>query len=142
MPKIHMAGLAESDGVVFKTIPAGQYKVRVTGVEESETSDESKYPGTPTTRLKLTVVPGEDEEGHKLVFSLTHPNPEEQEEEFVRQCVAKFKNLILASGLEDEIEEDNFDPGVLMGAEFTVVVIEKEYQGKKQNQVQDCLRNG
>ena len=141
MPIVEMDGLEQSDGVVFKTVPAGKYRCRISGVEENVTGEKSKYPGSPTVRLKFKVVAGEDCAGHVFPYTLVLPSPD-MDGDYRQQCVDKFKNVIVAADLLGKMDGNKFDFSDFMDGECEVLVNEKETDGKKQNNVVELLKLG
>lgn len=134
MPILGLKGLKESTGEVFPVVPAGNYRVRITKIEESETGPEAKYPGSPSLKFYMKVCEG-DHENHTFVETIAIPDPDTQEAEYVRQNVAKFKKFCMACGIEPS--DDNLDTDEFMGKEFVVVVSERKVDGKARNEIKD-----
>jgi len=137
MSLVTVEGLAESDGVVFKALPAGRYPVRVVKIEEKETGPNSKNPGQPMLSMILRVT-AQDEEyaDEQLFYNSVYPN-ETMEARNRAMSVARIKQLIVASGLD--IEGDSFDPMELAGCEMCAVVTQKVQDGKPTNNIQEFL---
>jgi hypothetical protein len=134
--KVHAEGLKESDGVVFKTIPAGRYSARVSKVEEAETGDKSKHPGSPMLKFQFKILPGSDYENEVLFTQILLP-AKWMEERVKKMQVAKLKQLVSAAGLD--LNDDSFDTEDLYGQTVDIVVIEKSVDGKPANEVVEVL---
>lgn len=117
--RIHTEGLEQDDGVVFKTVPAGRYPCRITGVEVTETGEQSKNPGRPMLKMKMAIVPGEEHEGHTFVNYQVLPSEGMAADDFKRSR-SQLKALCIASGIV--VEEDEFDTDDLLDCEVDVIV--------------------
>lgn len=137
MPRVKVDGIGESDGVVFPTLPAGQYKCRYTEIELMKTGPDSKHPGNDMLRLAAKVCAGEEHEGFALSFFSVLPH-DEMSSENKQRAISRNKRICIAAGLEVS-EDDTFDTDDLMGEETILVVNEKEVNGIKQNNVTDQL---
>ncbi len=140
MPIIKQDGLEESDGQVFKAIPASIYPIRTVKVEMRETGEKSKHPGRPMIELTHKVREGEEHEGSQLKswFVLSCPGMDDEEK---RRAVAKVKNLLTACEIEVD-EDDNFDTDDLMGAECSAAVtVKKDDGGDEMNNIKSFLRS-
>ena len=132
MALLNVPGLKESDGVVFKTIPTGEYDVRISGIKETATKEKS----APMLEFQLKVVGG-DNADFMLKTWILLPTADMSKVE-VDRCVAKLKRLIVACGLDTT--DDSFDTQDLMGGEFRAVVDEVRKEGSNpQNNVKDYL---
>jgi hypothetical protein len=139
---ISVPGLRDSDGVVFKTIPAAKYPIRITGIEIKDTKPGGKFPGSQYINIEAKIQAGNEHADAKLFSALLLPH-ESMDATQQQRCIAKLKRLCVACGIE---VDDNFDTGDLMGAECVFVVSEvpkKDSQtGEKVNQVDDYLKIG
>ena len=136
MSVVDVSGLADSDGQVFKAVPAGRYPMRVVKVEDKETGPNSKHPGQPMLSLILKVMPGKDYEGEQLFYNSVYPNST-MEERAKKMSVDRLKQLIIAAGIE--LDGDSFDSSELQGAEVCAVVTTKTEGGKTTNNIQEFL---
>jgi len=131
MPIIEAKGIEESDGVVFPTIPTDRYGVRVNNLELGDSST-----GKPMMTLFLKVISG-DHEGHDLRCFIMLPGKDQEDTEYNRN-VARLKRLCNALDYTD-IPPEGPDTDEIMSGEFMAVVVEKEVEGVKQNNVKDYL---
>ena len=137
MAIVKLEGLKDSDGIVFKTIPAGQYNGRVTKVEEKESkNEEAKYPKCLYLNCTFQVTEEGEFKGENLFFMLMLPDERMAISE-QQKSVAKIKRVCNAAGIP--VDSDEFDYADLMGAEFRAVVIEKTYEGNPKNEIKDFL---
>lgn len=134
MPIIKAEGLAKSDGVVFKTIPEGEYSVRISGIEDREAKTKNGL--RSMLDFKLQVEPGQDNEGHTLNLGIFLPH--EDDNATKRQMsVDSLKRLCIACGINTE--SDEFDTDALYGASFKAIVTKETVEGKEYNRVRDYL---
>jgi len=137
MAKIGIVGIRESDGEVFKTIPAGKYPCRITKIEDGESSDQSKYPGSPVIRIGAKVMKGNEHADAYLQWTVPLPHDQMNDEER-RQAVARIKRILIAANIE--VEEDAFDTDDLMGAELGLIISEDTKDGITRNNIKDQYR--
>jgi hypothetical protein len=141
MAVIKVGGLKESDGIVFKTMKAGNYPVRIVGIEDAPSKK-----GNPMLTFKLKVSSGEHMD--ELLAAYVNLPYEGMEPSRVTKCVAQLKRLIVACGMG--VTDDTFDTQDLMGAEFLAEVTEEQMpsrtledgtvqKGKPSNNVKDYL---
>lgn len=132
MAMLSIPGLNGSDGVVFKTIPTGEYPVRISGITEKATKEKN----APMLEFVLKVSQGEHADFPLKTWILLPTgdmNPVERD-----RCVAKLKRLIIACGMNTT--DDSFDTQDLMGGEFKAIVDETRKEGKDpMNNVKDYL---
>ena len=132
MALLNVPGLAESDGIVFKAIPTGEYPVRISGIKEKQTKEK----GAPMLEFVLKISEGEHADFELKTWILL-PTPDMTKTETDR-CVAKLKRLIVACNLNTT--DNSFDTQDLMGGEFLAVVVEERKDGKDPvNNVKDYL---
>jgi len=137
MALIKVEGLAEASGEVFSPIPAGMYKMRITQVQETVTGAKSKVPGSPMLKVQVKVAEDEAEAAGRILFmNIVLPTPQ-MELDKRTMSINRIKRLMLACGLEGNLDE--FDTADLMGMEFKGVVTLKEENGQKQNNITDQL---
>lgn len=130
-------GVAESDGVVFPSLPAGQYDCRVTKVEERMTSPQAeKYPQHPYLNFSAIVKEGQEGEGQKLFFMVM--SPEGMDGEDKRKSIAKMKHLLDACQM-DVPEDGNIESQDFVSQELRLVVIQSNRGGQAGNEVTDFL---
>lgn len=134
--RLDINGLEEDSGNPFPTIPAGIYEARVTEVSVEETSPRSKYPGHPMLKMKYTVAPGSEHEGHSVMDWQVLPHEEMDSEQF-RINRSKVKALCLAAGVD--IEEDGFDTDDMLDAEVKILVDVETNDGQKRNTVKKVM---
>ena len=131
MPVIHAKGLTQSDGVIFKTIPSGEYILRIAGMEERESREKKQ------AMIEFSAkVEGGEHNGENIKFWLMLPVEGIDPMQYQRN-VDTLKRICIACGIAtstDELDTDN-----LMGASFKAVITETEKDGKKQNNVKDYL---
>lgn len=141
MPKINVTGLAESDGVIFKTRPAGQYPAVISGVELTETKADSKHPGSPMLKITLKLPAYEDNDACSVIHHIILPNDSYMDAEQMRKKRAELKRLCVAIGLGNS---DDFETEEMLDQNLIVVLSEETpkegpYAGKTQNRVTDFL---
>lgn len=137
MAKIGIGGLKDSDGEVFKTVPPGRYPCRISKIEEGESSEQAKYPGSPVLRIGAKVLKGNESADAYFQFTATLPHDQMNDEER-RKAVARIKRVMVAAGVN--VDEDAFDTDDLMNAELGLVVDEKTVDGVTRNNVVDQYR--
>jgi hypothetical protein len=139
--KVRIPGLKDSDGEVFKSIPAGSYTVRIIKTEEKKTGERSKNPGSPGINIVVKVCDSEDYEDHMLSLFLMLPS-ENMDSGELDKCVAKIKRLMIACGLEDQIDDDDLDFDDLHDEKFKAIVTAKanpDNPNKFNNFIQDFM---
>ena len=136
MALLHVEGLAESDGVVFKTIPAGKYPMRISGVEETVSGPNSKHPGSPMLKIKAKVEEGNTGEGTTLFLNIMLPTPE-MDFDIKQKSIDRIKRLLVACGITEALNE--FDTADLMGKSFQAVLSLKTEAGVSTNNIVDQL---
>lgn len=133
-------GLADSDGVVFPTLPSAKYNARVTKLEDVKAGAGAKHPGTPMVKVGFRVLHDDPVFDGKMVSNnIMLPFAEWMDEEDNRKQLAAMSRMYTACGLEIE---DDYDTDDWMGCELVVVVVEKEYPAgskKMTNNVSDVL---
>ncbi len=133
-------GLADSDGIVFPTLPAAKYNARVTKLEDVEAKDTAKHPGTPMVKVTFRVLDDDPAlDGKTVTNHMMLPYAEWMDEEDNRKQLAAMSRMYVACGLE---VEDEYDTDDWMGQELVVVVTESEFpagSGKMTNNVSDVL---
>jgi len=122
MTIIHVDGLLNSDGVVWKSVPADRYPIRVVGVEGKETGVNSKYPGKPMLVLTIGVAPGEPHEGVRFTSYTVLPHEDMSPMERQR-ALDSVKSLILAFGLD--IDGDEFDSDELLDCTADAIIAQE-----------------
>jgi hypothetical protein len=142
MARINVAGLAESDGLIFKPRPAGEYPATISAVELTETGESSQHPGSPMLKLQVKLQETEEYDETKLFNCIVLPNPDYMDAEQCRKKVAELKRICLATGLD--CEDDAFDTDDLYQRDFLAVVTTETpkdgpFAGKEQNRLSDCL---
>jgi hypothetical protein len=136
MAIIKVAGVKESDGQVFPTIPASQYPVRCANVEQRVSGPTSKHPGSPYLNLTLKVTGDSEHKGVTLWFMINLPNDEMEESE-VQRAVASMRHAMDAFQLP--VDSEDIDTQDFIGAEALAIVQEKTEDGIKKNNVRDLL---
>ena len=121
MPKINV-NLNEVEDV-SKPIPTGQYVVRVLKAEKA-TGNES---GKDYIHWEVEVVEGENK-GRHLFFNTS----------LQEQALWNLKKLLDAASVVTN-KDGSFNTEDVIGAEFTAVVGQREYEGKAGNEVSDYL---
>lgn len=121
MPKINV-NLNEVEDV-SKPIPAGQYVVRILKAEKA-TGAES---GKDYIHWEVEVVEGESK-GRHLFFNTS----------LQEQSLWNLKKLLEAAKVVTN-KDGSFNTEDAIGAEFTAVVGQREYEGKVGNEVTDYL---
>ena len=130
--------LVDSEGKLkFKPLPAGTYKCRITKVEEKESGENSKHPGSPYLNFKACIAPGEEHEGRPFFFMISLPH-EKMEEEAKDLSVTKMKRLMNACQI-DAGDQGEVDTSDFIGQELQLVVIETTYKDEPKNEVKDYL---
>lgn len=136
MALLHVEGLADSDGVVFKTVPAGTYPTRIIGVEDTVTGPKSKIPGTPMLKIKCKIEEGSEGAGNILFLNIIIPS-QDQDPDVRQKCVDRIKRLLIACGITDSVNE--FDTADLQGQSFNAVISLKTEGGVSTNNIVDQL---
>lgn len=136
MALLHVEGLAESDGVVFKTIPANKYPMRIVGVEDTVSGPKSKNPGSPMLKIKAKVEEGNEGAGTTLFMNIMLPTPE-MDFDIKQKAVDRIKRLLIACGITDAVNE--VDTADLMGKSFQGVISLKTEAGVSTNNIVDQL---
>ena len=137
MTAVILPGLKDSDGVVFKTIPAGQYPARITKIETKTTSENAKkYKGVPYWNFTARVIEGNEGEGSQHFFMAMLP-AEEMDKSDQQRNVDQIKHYAIAAGLD--IENDELDSQDFIGQEVLLVITEKTVEGVKKNEVKEVL---
>lgn len=136
MALVHIDGLADSDGVVFKTHPAGTYPVRIQSVEDTVTGAKSKNPGRPMLKLKCAVEAGNVGEGTTWFLYIVMPT-EDMDTDTRQKAIDRIKRLLVACGITEALNE--FDTADLQGASFNAVVSLKSEGGVTTNNIVDQL---
>ena len=141
MAKGTAAGLAASDGIVFKNIPVGQYQARVVKVEDKVSGPNSKHPDTPMVAISFRIL-DEDEaiDGTTLFQYMMLPYADWMNDEDNRKQLASMSRMYTALGLA--LEDDEYDTDDWIGEECVLVVNEREYpkgSGTMVNNIADIL---
>jgi hypothetical protein len=136
MALLHVEGLAESDGVVFKTIPAAKYPMRIVGVEDTVSGPKSKVPGSPMLKVKAKVEEGNTGEGTTMYMNIMLPT-QEMDFDIKQKAIDRIKRLLIACGITESVNE--FDTADLMGKSFQGVVSLKTEAGISSNNIVDQL---
>jgi hypothetical protein len=136
MPRLHVPGVAESDGVVFKVAPAGTYAARIVSQEVKETSPMSKHPGSPMLKYSVKLL-DEDVQGITVFDQIVLPSPNWMDEEQVRKSVARLNRLWKACGLDPE---DDLDSEDLLNCELRVVIgLDSDDKFGERNTIKDTI---
>lgn len=135
MAGLVVAGLAESDGIVFKVAPAGVYEARIVSSELKETSAQSKHPGKPQLQITAKLMSDEFSQVQvKGYYSIPH---DEMDAEEKRMNTAKLKRLWIACGLD--AGADALDTDDLLHCNLKVQVGVEKYNGQDVNRLGDVL---
>jgi len=117
MPNLNFANTMD----LGEDLPAGDYHVKVTNVEERETGENAKHPDNPFWNIELTVQSG-DFDGRKLWTNAMLPPGYEP---------ITLKNLLAATSDQHEVDLESEDAELeaedLLGLEAVAV------QGKNRN---------
>jgi hypothetical protein len=126
MSMINVKGLKNSDGVVFKPVPAGRYKVRCTKVDSKTTSPTSKkYQNHPYKSFCFMVTEGQDQENRKVFDIIMDSHDDEGNlivsQEDAERTAAQYMNLMTAMDMEIP-DDEAFDTQDFVGRECLAVV--------------------
>jgi hypothetical protein len=131
MSLINLKGLNEASGEVFPTVPAGQYKARITNIEDKVTKEGSH----PMLKFTVKLV---DEKAQNQVLSMYVVLPrEDADPDKNEMSLNRIKRIALACNVNTE--SDSFDTSDFMGCEFMAQVSLQEKDGRKQNDIKDQL---
>jgi len=141
MAKGQAKGLADSDGVIFQTVPVGTYSARVTKVEDKEASSTAKHPGTAMVNVHFRILDDDEAiDGRVLFNNIMLPYAAWMTAEDNRKQLAAMKKMYVALGIE--LDGDEYDTDDWVGEECQIVVVENEYpkgSGTLVNNISDVL---
>jgi hypothetical protein len=133
-------GLADSDGIIFQTAPAGKYQGRITKIEDTKSGPTSKHPDTPMVKVDIRLQSDDPVIAAMTVSQfMMLPYAPWMDEEDNRKQMAAMARMYTACQVEftDEYDTDDW-----MGEEVTVVLTLKEYpvgSGTMVNNISDIL---
>lgn len=134
--------LEDSKGELFPSAPAGTYDVRVVGVKDHKSGENSKHPGTPMWKITYALETGDEHDGIRVDSYQTLPAGEGTEwmdASEVTRRINELKRLWMACGLEVSGELDSDE---LVNCQLQAVLGEEEFpkdSGKMKNNVRDVL---
>lgn len=121
--RLNFADTAEPKTDGFELLPNGKYHCQITSVEEVETGENSKEPGTPMLKMEYTVISGKYE-NRKIWDNLV----------LADSSLWKTKALLYALGYsQEEVASDNFDfepEEMMLEKEVTVRVGKQPAKGE------------
>lgn len=129
MSAINVDGVQDSDGVVFKTLPAGIYPGRIESCEWAVVDNaESRFNGATYLKYSVKAVNPEDEVAVTMQDTIFLPC-DAMDAEQMRKSRAKLKRLQIACGLEEM--GNSIDNEAFMYADLQVEVgVQKERTDK------------
>ena len=131
MSLVNLKGLSEASGEVFPTVPAGQYKARITNVEDKVTK-EGSHP-----MLKFTVKLVDEKAQDQTLFMYVVLPREDADPDKNEMSLNRIKRIAIACGVN--VDSDAFDTSDFMGQEFLAQVSLQELNGQKKNDIKDQL---